>query len=133
MIEQKKKKINGVTYAVTQMGGFKALETQTKLIKIIGPFLSSGGLETIEAKLPEILRHLDTNFISDFAISVFDDKVLRLDNKGLPNIIDFDQDFAGVKINDMWELLIFIIEVNELLKGKFIKEHLLTAEAEVEA
>lgn len=136
MLNQKKKLINGVTYAVTQMDGFRALKTQTKLIKILGPAVASvltGGdldsntiYKTLLAELPNILSRFDDNIVNEFIASLFEHNVFKLDSLGNPDKIDFGIEFGG-RINDMWKVALFILEVN-FFAGKSIMSSLPTTE-----
>lgn len=129
MIEQKKKKINGVTYLVTQMDGIRALRTVTALIKILGPAVASIltgtslDLDVIKStflqKLPDILSNFDDKRINNFILYLFEHGVLKEGKNNFPEKVDFELDFGG-KINDMWKVALFILEVN-FFAGKPIK------------
>lgn len=136
MLEQKNKVIDGVPYMVTQMTGFKALNIQTKLIKLLGPAVSSvltgGSLdvdtlkETMFSKLPEILSQFDDKIVNEVVTSLFESGVFKKDNHGNPESIDFDIEFAG-NMNRMWKVTLFILEVN-FFSGKSIMSSLPTIE-----
>lgn len=137
MIEQKKKRIGGVAYLVTQMDGLRALKAQTTLIKILGPAVASlvtGSkidIQTIKAKLfsklPDILSRFDDKLVNNFVVSLFAHGVFKEDKNGLPEKVDFEMEFAG-RINDMWRVALFILEVN-FYAGKSLESILPTTEA----
>ena len=121
--------ISETVYLGTQMDGIRALEAQTKLIKILGPVISSavvsGKLEeksilnSVATAIPGILGNFDDEFVNRFVLSLFSVGVFREGAKGEPIKVDFMVDFAG-KINEMWRVVLFILEVNFNV-GKFIK------------
>ena len=136
MLEQKKKVIGTTKYLVTQMGGERALTAQTKLIKILGPgaasVLAGGGFDTQALKktllleLPNILSNFDDKLVNGFVLSLFAHGVFKEDKNGNPEIVDFDLEFGG-KINEMWKVALFILEVN-FWSGKSIESILPTSE-----
>jgi hypothetical protein len=139
MLKQEKKVIGDTKYLVTQMDGIRALKAQTKLIKILGPavasILTSGKLnfEVIKSKifseLPEILSNFDDKIVNEFILSLFYKGVFKEDKNGHPEVIDFEIEFAG-RINDMWKVALFILEVN-FLGGKSTISDLLTTQADI--
>lgn len=123
-LEQKKKTVNGVKYLVTTMDGIKALRTQTKIIKILGPSLfeviSSGvnkdsltkeGLKKILTAVVPLLSNFDDEAVNELILSLFDKGVFTEDEKGNPEVLDFDLHFTG-RIKDVWKVAAFILEVN---------------------
>jgi hypothetical protein len=140
MLEQKEKIIGTTVYLVTQMDGFRALKAQTKLIKILGSALASlvlGNSLTMEAMkkaffaaLPDILSRFDDELVNDFILSLFEVGVFKKDKNGHPTVIDFMTEFGG-KINEMWKVALFILEVN-FWPGKSINFDSLITEPEVQ-
>ena len=119
MIEQKKKTIDGIRYAVTQLDGIRALKIQTKLIKVLGSSLAnslSSGLdfskldEFLKKQLPNLLSNFDDEVVNKIILDLFDTGVF-VERKGSLEPVDFEIEFAG-KINHMWKVAAFIIEVN---------------------
>lgn len=132
MIEQKKRVICDTTYMVTQMDAFRALSIQTKLFKILGPavpLLFSGQMDAdnmsaILSMIPEVAGNFDHDFVDKFIISLFEQGVFKQDKNGHPESIDFGIEFAG-KSKEMWQVALFILEVN-FFGGKSIMSSLLT-------
>lgn len=127
-LEQKKREINGVKYLVTTMDGLRALKTQTKIIKILGPSLfeliASGvigknGLENIGPKeirkllsaIVPLLSNFDDEAVNGLVLSLFSTGVFTEDEKGKPVTLDFEVHFTG-RIKDVWKVAGFILEVN---------------------
>lgn len=132
-IEEKSKEINGVTYHVVLMDGVRALNTQLKLIKILGPGASRMlGLKNFTlGNIRNTLESLDSSKVADILqplIDNFDDKVvhefiLSLFAKGVfvdkPTVegpfvrqpLNILTDFKG-KPFDIWAVARFILEVN---------------------
>lgn len=141
MLEQKEKTIGTTVYLVTQMDGVRALKAQTKLIKILGSALASlvlGNSLTMEAiqkalfvALPDILSRFDDELVNTFILSLFEVGVFKKDKNGNPTVVDFMTEFGG-KINEMWKVALFILEVN-FWPGKSINLDSLIIEPEQEA
>jgi hypothetical protein len=134
MLKQEKKIIGGTKYLVTQLDGIRALKTQTKLIKILGPgiasILTGGGLDSQKIKaalfseLPNILSRFDDEMVSDFVLELFAHGVFKEDKNGHPEKVDFEMEFGG-RINEMWKVALFVLEVN-FFAGKSIMSSLPT-------
>ena len=138
MLEQKKKVIGNTKYLVTQLDGLRALKTQTKLIKILGPgvasILTSGGLDmkrikdSLFSEPPNILVRFDDELVNDFVVDLFAVGVFKEDKNGHPEKVDFEMEFGG-RINDMWKVALFVLEVN-FFAGKSIMSSLPTTKPE---
>lgn len=138
MLKQEKKVIGSTKYLVTQMDGIRALQVQTKLIKILGPAVASvvtgGSLdmkvmkEVLFKELPNILSRFDDDLVNKFVLSLFAHGVFKEDKNGHPEIVDFEVEFGG-KINEMWKVALFILEVN-FFAGKSIASVLPISEEE---
>lgn len=135
MLKQEKKVIGDTKYLVTQMDGIRALQAQTKLIKILGPAVASvvtgGSLdmkimkEVLFKELPNILSRFDDDLVNKFVLSLFAHGVFKEGKGGHPEIVDFEVEFGG-KINEMWKVALFILEVN-FFAGKSIASVLPTS------
>jgi hypothetical protein len=124
-LEQKTKEINGVKYLVTTMDGLRALKTQTKIIKILGPSLfemiASGavGKDGLDPKkiskllsaIVPLLSSFDDEAVNDLVLSLFDKGIFTEDKEGNPTKLDFEVHFTG-RIKDVWSVAAFILEVN---------------------
>ncbi len=119
MLESKEKIIGGVTYIIKQMNGVKALKTQAKIIKIVGPALlplfisgkADFGKESIEKIMPA-LQSFDDDEVVNLVLSFFEGgDILKKGPQGENATVDFDTDFQG-KIMDVWQLVKFVLEVN---------------------
>lgn len=124
MLEQKKKVINGTTYAVTQLGAIAALKIQTKLLRIVGPGIAgldveelkgSGDLQqkfmsTIMKILPEMFATFDDAVVNSLIEDLFESNVFVMEG-ATPTVLDFDDHFVGKPL-DIWKVARFILEVN---------------------
>lgn len=125
MIEQKKKVINGTTYAVTQLGAIAALKIQTKLLRIVGPGVAgldidevnSGDvsleqkfISTILKVLPEMFAKFDDVVVNELISELFECNVFIMEGNE-PTVLDFDDHFVGKPL-EIWKVAKFILEVN---------------------
>lgn len=139
-IEDKKKAIGDNIYIVTQMDAITAMQTQVKLLKILGPgipsiasaFIKCGSLEKMISLIKsgnalelvaELFKNIDNNFVSDFILSLFDKGVFiekTVDGVPFKHKITFTPHFDA-NLSEAWKVVAFILEVNfnlgELLKS----------------
>lgn len=124
-MEQKRKEIGNTTYLVTQMGGERALKTQTMLIGILGEgvfsVINKGKLskEDIPPLLEKIMEKFDDEKVNNFVLSLFKSGVM-LEKMGkddwgneipIKAPLDFNTHFSG-KSMDIWKVAGFILEAN---------------------
>lgn len=118
MIETKEKEINGVLYSVTQLPARRALRLQSKLVKLLGSsvanLFSEGStnkdlLKAFPKAVTALSNQLDEKSF-DNLVNELVEYNLRIDGKEF-NIRDFDLFFSG-KLNDLFLLLAFILQVN---------------------
>ena len=119
MIETKEKEIDGATYSVTQMTARRALRTQAKLVKLLGPSateLFSGMLKTSSTEAEKALAPAVLLFVNQLDEKTFDSFILEMLQGVRRDGVELkaetvDMYFAG-KLNSLYLLLQFVLEVN---------------------
>lgn len=129
--------INDTTYIVQQLNALKALQIQAKLLKILGPALgelkgskiTKGDVkDKVTSAIFSLIEKFDDDIVVNLITSLFEENVFyELDNQ--PVKVSFDIHFSG-KITEMWQVAIFVLEVNfgelmgKLKSSSLIKEGL---------
>jgi len=117
-MKQESKVINGVTYKVTTMDALTALSVQAKLIKILGSSFGelSGGAtpETIKIAISKLTENMDDKNVVSLVSKLFEKNVFYVqvaEGHPVDRPLEFNTYFSG-KIMDMWQVALFILEVN---------------------
>lgn len=125
MIETREKIINGSTYSVTQLPARRALKLQAKLIKLLGPavstiFIASGDLDTADQSIPKavsaLVTQLDDKTFDQLVLELLQGQVRRDGKEITEHVLDLE--FAG-KLNELFLVISFVLEVNF---GDFFQE-----------
>jgi len=125
-MKQESKTINGTVYKVTTMDALSALSVQAKLIKLLGASFGelSGGAdkESIKNAIEKLTENFDDERVVSLVVKLFEKNVFyvqTVNGTAIDTPIDFSSYFAG-KTAEMWEVAMFIIEVNfSDVLGKF--------------
>lgn len=134
-MEQHIKTIGDESYLVIEMDGIRALKAQAKLIKILGTgVISLIGKDTttldsntISNVVSSLMSNFDDNLVVEFVLSLFE-KGVWTEKDGKPHTkVDFSTHFTG-KINMMWKVVMFILEVNFSMGELFPSPSLTTGE-----
>ena len=115
-MEQKRKVIDDIEYAVTQMDAFSGLKIQTKLLKLLG----KGAIALINDKkpmkekindlVPLILENFDDQLANEIVSELFRKDVFVI-KEGKPSVVDFSTHFRGYPFR-IWKVVGFILETN---------------------
>jgi hypothetical protein len=125
MIQTLEKTINGSSYSVTQLPARRALRLQAKLVKLLGPavstiFVASGDLDNADQSIPKAIAalasQLDDKSFDQLVLDLLQGQA-RKNGKEINEAV-LDMEFAG-NLNELFLLLAFVLEVNF---GDFFRE-----------
>lgn len=118
MIETKEKVISGSNYAVTQLPARRALRLQAKLVKLLGPavstiFVATGDLDNADQSIPKAITalatQLDDKTFDQLVLDLLQGQVRKNGKEITEQVLDLE--FAG-KLNELFLVLAFVLEVN---------------------
>jgi len=117
-MKQESKTINGTVYKVTTMDALSALSVQAKLIKLLGASFGelSGGADkdSIKNAITKLTENFDDERVVSLIVKLFDKNVFYVQSASGHSIdtpIEFNTYFSG-KTTEMWQVALFILEVN---------------------
>lgn len=125
MIETKEKVIGSSNYAVTQLPARRALRLQAKLVKLLGPavstiFVATGDLDSADQSIPKAITalasQLDDKTFDQLILDLLQGQVRKNGKEITEQVLDLE--FAG-NLNELFLVLSFVLEVNF---GDFFRE-----------